>query len=205
MPTLLLIRHGHNEYLKRRRFAGRLPGVHLSTSGQEQAQRLAGDLAPLPITAIFSSPLERALETAQPLATAKGLVIKTDPGLNEIDVGKWTGRRIDGLRSTRKWKVLQHTPSCMTFPDGESICQAQERIVRALDEICKHHRAKEMIAIFFHADPIKLAVAHFVGLPLDHYQRLTINPCSVTILKIRSDSAILLGLNLKSPVCLIDN
>ena len=198
MPTLLLIRHGENDYLKKNKLPGRLPGIHLNARGHEQAAELARTLSRLPIKAIYSSPLERAIETAEPLAKSLGLGIQLRPDLTDTDVGLWEGRSWRVLGRTRLWKVLQKTPSKFQFPGGETFVQSQERVVHTLDAIASTH-ADELIAIVFHADPIKLAVAHYLGLTLDNFQRLTAHTGSVTILKVEGIAVKILASNLIPP------
>ena len=198
MSTLLLIRHGENDYLKKNRLPGHLPGIHLNERGREQAAELVRTLGQLPIKAIYSSPLERAVETAEPLAQTLGLGIQIRPPLTDVDPGLWTGRSWKDLRRTKDWKVIQHTPSQFQFPGGETFLQAQQRIVAALTAISTAHK-REMVAVVFHADPIKLAVAHYLGLPLDNFQRLTIHAGSVTVMEIGESTARLLASNLIPP------
>jgi probable phosphomutase (TIGR03848 family) len=198
MPTLLLIRHGENDYLAKNRMPGHIPGIHLNSRGQEQAAELARTLSRLPIKAIYSSPLERAVETAEPLAQTLGLGIQLLPSLTDTDVGEWEGRSWKVLSRTKLWKVIQQTPSQFQFPGGETFVQAQERVVRALDAIASTH-PDELISVVFHADPIKLAVAHYLGLSLDNFQRLTAHTGSVTILKMDGSAVKLLALNLIPP------
>ena len=198
MPTLLLIRHGENDYLKRNKIPGRLPGIHLNTRGRQQAAELARTLSPLPIKALYSSPLERAVETAEPLSQSLGLEIQLRPDLTDTDVGAWEGRSWKVLGRTRLWKVIQETPSQFQFPGGETFVQTQLRIVRTLDAIARAH-TDELIAVVFHADPIKMAVAHYLGLPLDNFQQLTAHTGSVTILKMDGSFVKLLALNLMPP------
>jgi probable phosphoglycerate mutase len=198
MPNLFLIRHGDNDYLAKNKLPGRIPGIHLNGRGQEQAAELARTLSRLPIKAIYSSPLERAVETAEPLAQSLGLGIQLRRDLTDTDVGEWAGRSWKVLSRTRLWKVIQQTPSQFQFPGGETFVQAQERVAHALDDIAKTH-GDELIAVVFHADPIKLAVAHYLGMPLDTFQRLMISTGSVTILKIDGSTVKLLALNLIPP------
>jgi probable phosphoglycerate mutase len=198
MPTLLLIRHGENDFLVKKKLPGRIPGIHLNGRGYEQAAELTRTLSRLPIKAVYSSPLERAVETAEPLAQSLGLGIQLHPDLTDIDVGDWEGRSWKALSRTRLWKVLRETPLQFQFPGGETFIQAQERVVRALDAIASA-QAVELIAVFFHADPIKLAVAHYINLSLDNFQRLTAHTGSVTILKMDGSANKLLALNLIPP------
>ena len=116
MPTLLLIRHGENDFVKQARLPGRLPGIHLNEHGQEQAAALAESLKNLPIRAIYASPLERAVETAEPLAQALGLPIQLRPGLLDTDVGEWQGLQFKKLRKLPLWKQVQQQPSRSALP-----------------------------------------------------------------------------------------
>ena len=179
MPILLLIRHGENDYTKTHKLAGRLPKVHLNEHGQKQAQALADALTGVPIKAIYSSPLERAMETAKPIAKSVGIKITKEKGLLETDVGDWQGKSLKRLYLLKHWKVVQRTPSRAHFPNGESFYECQTRIVGAIDSILSKHKPKDIIACVFHADPIKLAVAHYLGLPLDQFQRLGCDTGSV--------------------------
>lgn len=198
MPTLLLIRHGENGYLARNKLPGHRTGIHLNEHGRKQAAELDRCLNRLPVKAVYASPLERAVETAGPLASSLKLEVQLHPGLADIDVGVWTGRSWKVLNRTKNGKIIQDTPSQFRFPGGESFIQVQERVISALDSIVTAHE-HELVAVVFHADPIKLAVAHYLGLPLDHFQRLTVSPGSVTVLHIDGPSGRLLALNLVPP------
>jgi probable phosphoglycerate mutase len=200
MPLLLLIRHGENDYVKSGKMAGRIPGVRLNEKGRKQAQALAEALKDVPLKAIYSSPLERAMETTIPIAEARKLEIVQEPDLMDTDIGKWQGRSWKVLRLTKVWKVVQHAPSRFRFPEGESFAEAQTRYVSALERIVrKHNKPKDIVAVVFHADPIKLAVAHFLGMPLDHFQRLSCDTGSLTALHVNEMSAHLLKLNERPP------
>lgn len=200
MPTILLIRHGENDYVKQGKLAGRLPGVHLNETGRQQSQQLAERLAKAPLKALYASPLERALETAAPLAQALGLEVQIRPGLLETDIGAWTGEPLKALRRTRAWKTVQLAPSRFCFPQGETFAASQQRIVSELEALCQLHQPKDLIACVSHADPIKLAVAYYLGMPLDHFQRLSISPASITALQLGENSSTLLSLNSYSPL-----
>ena len=199
MTVLLLIRHGENDFTKRHKLAGHLPGVHLNERGQKQAQGLADALKDAPIKAIYSSPLERAVETAAPIAAATRLEVRVEAGLIETNVGAWQGRSLAVLRLTKYWKVIQNAPSRAQFPEGESFHGCQSRIVAALDGILRRHKANEIVACVFHADPIKLAVAHYIGLPLDQFQRLGCETGSMSALQIGEMGASLIKLNQRPP------
>lgn len=200
MPLLLLIRHGENDFVKTGKLSGRLPGVHLNENGQKQAQALAEGLKDLPIKAIYSSPLERALETAEPIANRHKLTTIQEPGLRDSDVGRWQGKSLKVLRLTKAWKIVQNAPSRFQFPGGESFIDLQTRIANSLENIIrKHNKPKHIIAVVFHADPIKLAVSHFLGLPLDHFQRLSCDTGSVSVLYVSEMDANLIKLNQRPP------
>jgi probable phosphomutase (TIGR03848 family) len=199
MPLLLLIRHGENDFTKKHKLAGYTPNVHLNERGQVQAQALADGLKEVPIKAIYSSPLERAVETATPIAAARGLEIQIEAGLLETNVGKWQGRSLAALRLQKAWKVVQSSPSRAQFPDGETFYECQTRIVVALDSISRKYKPQDIVACVFHADPIKLAVAHYIGLPLDHFQRLSCDTGSLTALYVSESGANLIKLNQRPP------
>src|SRR5512140_443782 len=174
MPLLLLIRHGENNFVKTGKLAGRLSGVHLNERGQKQAQALSEALKDVPIKAIYSSPLERAMQTAEPIAKTHALNIVQEPDLMDTHVGKWQGRSLKVLRLMKAWKIVQQAPSRFRFPEGETFAETQMRIVNVQELIIqKHNKPRDIIAIVFHAYPIKLAVSHFLGLSLDHFQRLS--------------------------------
>jgi probable phosphoglycerate mutase len=195
MPIIMLIRHGENDYVKKGRLAGRLPGVHLNKNGRKQAEAVAERLKSAPIKAVYSSPLERAMETAEPLANALSLEIRPRAGLIEVDFGEWQDQRLKGLGRTKLWKIVQLAPSRFRFPGGETFADAQYRMVKEIDTIAAQHEPKDLIALVTHSDPIKLAVAYYLGMPLDLFQRLSVAPASVTALMIGEMGAHLLTLN----------
>lgn len=200
MTLLLLIRHGENDFVKTGKMAGRLPGVHLNQRGQDQARALGEALKGVPLKAIYSSPLERAMETAAPIASARNLQIIQEPDVLEADLGKWQGKSWKVLRLTKVWKIVQNAPSRFRFPDGESFPEMQTRIASALEHIIqKHNKPQDIVAVVFHADPIKLAVSHFLGLPLDHFQRLGCDTGSLTALHAGDSGAHLMKLNQRPP------
>ena len=199
MPTLLLIRHGENDYVKEDRLPGRIPGIHLNEHGREQAAALAETLHKLPLRAIYASPLERAVETATPLAQALGLELQLRPGLLDTDVGEWQGLLFKDLRKLPLWKKVQTQPAEVRFPGGESFLELQERLVKEIDLIRLAHKPKDLVAVVFHCDPIKLVLAHYIGLPLNSFQKLGIAPGSVSVLMVGKSGAHLAALNLRPP------
>ncbi len=194
MTHLLLIRHGENEYTQKGKLAGWIKGVHLNETGQKQAQTLAARLSQAPIKAIYSSPLERARETAIPLAEAKKLTVEILDGLGEVRYGEWQGQSLKRLARTKLWRTVQGLPSAMQFPAGETFRSVQSRAVNAIEQIVKQH-PKDMVAAFSHGDVVKLVVAHYLGVPLDLFQRIMINTGSVTLLRLGRGHPTLVKLN----------
>jgi len=200
MPLLLLIRHGENNFVKTGKMAGRIPGVHLNERGQKHFQALGEALLGVPIKAVYASPLERAMETATPIAESHKLKIVQEPDLMDTDIGKWQGHSWKLLALKKEWKIVQHAPSRFRFPEGESFPECQLRIVNVLERIVQtHKKPQDVVAVVFHADPIKLAVAHFLGMSLDHFQRLGCDTGSVTALHVNEMGAHLLKLNQRPP------
>lgn len=138
--------------------------------------------------AVYASPLERAVETAQPIARALGCRVRTERGLLECDFGQWTGARLATLRRRRQWRAVQAQPSTFRFPGGESFAEMQARMTDAVDRLAARHSGECFVAVS-HADPIKAVVAATAGIPLDLFQRLVVSPCSVTAL-VRGEGAL---------------
>lgn len=193
MTVVYLIRHGLNDYVKQEKLAGWLPDIHLNDVGREQAARVAETLKSSKLQAVYSSPLERATETAEAIAAAQGLKVITLAGLGEVHIGRWEGLTLRAARRRKLWPTIQHTPSLARFPEGESFLEAQFRIIETLETVRSKHSG--VIACVSHADPIKLAVAHYVGMPIDSFQRLEIGPSSISELIINDRSARLIRLN----------
>ncbi len=175
---LLLVRHGQTPTTGTV-LPGRAPGLHLSDRGRVQAERVSERLTGLPVTSLYSSPLERALETGEPTAARTGLTVSKNAGLIECDFGEWTGAALAELAGLPAWQTVQHTPSAFRFPGGESFAQMQARMVETLETLCTAH-AGGVVVCFSHADPIKAAVAHALGTHLDLFQRIVISPGSVS-------------------------
>jgi probable phosphoglycerate mutase len=195
MPTFLLVRHGETDYNKKMLIAGRLPGIHLNKKGRQQAVALAERLSKTPIKAIYASPLERTLETAEPLAKALNLEIQPEPGLMETDCGEWSGQSIRKLRRLKIWRSVQQHPSLFTFPGGEAMSECQHRMVRVLESLRQKHSPKDLVACFSHSDPLKQLIAYYLGLPLDDFQRLSISTASISAMDISENGTQLITLN----------
>ena len=194
MPILLLIRHGDNDVFKTR-LAGRLPGVHLNADGLRQAQTLAEELADAPLKAIYSSPLERALETAAPLAAAHGLEVRVHTGLIEVDYGELQGRTYKQLKRLKVWQMLHKQPAAVQFPGGESLTNLLQRTARTLDELAAQYEDHQIIACITHGDVIRMAVTHSLGLGLEEFDRFQIATASITTLALGRGRPRLLNLN----------
>lgn len=182
MARLLLIRHAPTPETGTR-LTGRLPGVHLGEEGRLRAKAIADRLANARLAAIYSSPIERTWETAQIIAEPHGLTPVSDDGLLEVDYGKWSGRTLASLARLKSWRTVQLTPSRMVFPGGEGIAGAQRRAVEACERLASAH-GKRTIALVSHADMIKAVVSHYLGQPLDLFQRIAIAPASVSVIDI---------------------
>jgi probable phosphoglycerate mutase len=168
--------------------AGRTPGVHLNESGRQQAYTLAATLAAAPIKAIYSSPMERALETARPLAELKGLEVQQAQGLIEMDYGQWQGRTFKQLQRLKLWKLLMKDPAQVRFPVGESIFEAQERAHLELEKIAAGLAEKDLVACFTHGDIIRLVAAYYLEMPLHAYHRLSAQTASISILNLDKEN-----------------
>jgi probable phosphomutase (TIGR03848 family) len=174
--------------------SGRRPGIDLSEKGRAQADGAATRLAGLPVKAVYSSPLERCHQTAEAVAARHGLPVTDVAGLAEADYGEWTGQKIEDLRQSDLWKLVQVAPSAVRFPAGESVREMQARIITAIEEVVAAHPGEVVVAVS-HADPIKAAVAHFTGIHLDLFQRLFVAPASCTVLRFGPMGAALVKLN----------
>lgn len=179
---VLLVRHGTTPTTGTL-LPGRASGLHLADSGRAQAQQVAERLlerhATVPLDALLSSPLERALETATPTSQRTGLAVQRDELLLECDVGDWTGMKLADLARLPEWRTVQSSPSQFTFPGGESFTAMQERMVALVERLRTEHPGGA-VACFSHADPIRSLLAHALGGGLDSMQRLSISPASVS-------------------------
>ncbi len=203
MTTLVLVRHATTASTGKR-LGGWTPGVHLDDRGRDQAEAAARRLAEVPIAAVYASPLERTQETARILARPHGLRVRTRRGIGEVDFGQWTDRPLGQLRRRKAWEVVQHTPSRVTFPGGESIRAAQARAVDTLEGLTAQHR-DEAVIVVSHADIIKAAVAHFLAMPLDAFQRLAVSPASVSVIHLPDGAApVLSRFNDTGPIAIPD-
>lgn len=193
--TVLLVRHGVTSTTGVV-LPGRAAGLHLSERGVAQAHEAArriAELAKKPV-ALYVSPLERARETAVPIATALRLRAKIDRGLLECDFGHWTGKKLNVLVKKPEWRGVQHAPSTFRFPGGESFTEMQLRIWTTLERLAAAHRNKTIVVVS-HADPIKAAVTYAQGVPLDLFQRTVISTCSISAIGFTSSTPVVLTVN----------
>nr|WP_295829255.1 histidine phosphatase family protein [uncultured Azospirillum sp.] len=185
METIfILIRHGSHDRLGSV-LCGRMPGVTLSAQGRAEADLLADRLSGQRLTAVLSSPLERAIETATPIAERQGLSPTIEPALNELDLGAWSGKRFEELHGDPAWdlwnRARSHGRPTPGESPGESMTEAQTRIASLLDRLRRAHPGGTL-ALVSHGDIIKAALAHAMGLPLDFYGRFEISPASRSVL-----------------------
>lgn len=193
MSIFLLIRHGSNDFIGKA-LAGRLPGVHLNLDGRKQAEDLVERLASVTISLLCSSPLERAQETAMPLAKRLGLNLLLFEELSEINYGDWTGHELAELAGNPKWKQFNFFRNGTRIPNGELITEVQCRMVNIMEKL-REQFPKGTIAVFSHGDPIKSAIAYYAGIPLDFLMRIDISPASVTGILVNNCGPRLLFLN----------
>ena len=192
--TVLLVRHGQTPTTGRV-LPGRAAGLHLSDEGRQLAEAAARRIARLKrVAAVYASPLERARETAMPIARTRGLALRIDRGLLELDVGRWTGSRLDALSKRPEWSTVQRYPSGFRFPDGESFLEMQTRMTETLARLVARYRGGVVVAVS-HADPIKAALAQALGMHLDLFQRLAISPASITTIAYGAGPPTVLGVN----------
>lgn len=187
MATLILLRHARSTANGSGTLAGRSPGVGLDESGRAQAAGLAERLGELPVAEFVVSPLQRCAETVSDVAAARELTPVVEPRLTEVDYGDWTGRAVKELAEESLWKVVQQHPSAAVFPGGEGLAQVQARAVAAVREhdarITEQYGPNALWVACSHGDVIKSIVADAVGTHLDAFQRIVVDPCSVSVVR----------------------
>jgi probable phosphoglycerate mutase len=182
MTHILLIRHAVNDFVKSGKLAGWTPEVHLNDEGKTQAEALGQRLAEAPIKHLYSSPLERTIETAEAIRQHHPhLNINHIAGIGEVGYGEWEGQEIARLTKTKMWPMVQECPSRAYFPSGESMREVQMRAVNAMESLVMAH-PRDTVAVVSHADLIKMVLAHYLGMHLDHFQRIVISPASISSL-----------------------
>lgn len=195
MTTILLIRHAVNDFVKTGKLAGRMAGVHLNDEGLAQAEALGARLAEAPLSRIYSSPMERTMETAAAIVKHHPqLTVEAHPQITEVEYGSWQDKAISELAKRKMWAVVQEYPSRARFPNGETMRGVQTRIVDAIEALARVH-PEQMIALVFHADLIKMALAHYLGMHLDVFQRIVISPASISTLHLSHSRPFIIGMN----------
>jgi probable phosphoglycerate mutase len=191
--SILLVRHAHTDAIGRL-LAGRSAGVPLSVTGRAQADRLGRALASLPLAAIYTSPLERAVDTARAIARHQPVPIHEDAGLQEVDFGEWTGLTFDELAADERWRRFNAERATAAVPGGERASEVQQRVMEAIRRVGARHPDRTIVCVS-HADVIRAAVLHIAGTSLDLYDRFEISPASVTALSLAGERLRLLYVN----------
>jgi probable phosphomutase (TIGR03848 family) len=199
VTLVLLIRHAHSIANGSGILAGRTEGIGLSPSGKKQARDLARRLGEIPIKSLRSSPLERCGETISPWLQKLSdinprLIVQIDEDLSEVDYGDWTGRKLRALSKELLWKKVQEKPSRVTFPNGESLSDMQARAMKAVKRGLDK-RGKGHVVLVSHGDVLKAIIASALNLHLDEFQRIVIDPASVSILDYSSSKPRLILMN----------
>jgi probable phosphomutase (TIGR03848 family) len=201
VPTVILVRHGRSTANATGVLAGRLPGVHLDDAGVKQASAVGERLAGVRLAAAVTSPLERCRETAREITSrqAEPLRAGTDKQLSECDYGDWQGRALKELAREKLWKTVQAQPSAATFPGGESMRAMQDRAVAAVRRhdarVAAEHGPDAVWLAVSHGDVIKSILADALGTHLDLFQRIHVDPASVSIVRYTESRPFVIGTN----------
>lgn len=201
MPTVLLVRHGRTEANASGVLAGWTPGITLDDAGQEQARDLASRMAGLPITRVVTSPLTRCVQTAEAVADSVGTSVVADERLAEARYGDWTGQPLAGLARSALWRVVQNRPSAAVFPgaDGEALADVAHRAVQAVREhdadVATESGDAGLWMAVSHGDVIKAVLADALGAHLDLFQRIVVDPCSVSIIRYTAQRPFVVRMN----------
>lgn len=193
MVQIILIRHALTDSVGKR-LSGRMAGIALNEDGKKQAHQLAKRMEGYPIDLIYSSPLQRAHETALHLAQSKGLEVIVSDDFMEIDFGKWTNKTFEELRNDTTFDLFNKFRSNTRCPEGELMTEAQLRIVKGIEKICTTH-PQSTVAVVSHSDVIKSALMFYAGMHPDMFQRIEISPASVSIIKIFPETATITLMN----------
>ena len=193
MTEFLLIRHAAADHLGRA-LAGRAPGLHLNDAGREQARRLADALVATPLAAVYTSPLERSRETAAEVAARHGVEPRITEAFHEVDFGEWTGLSMEELDGRDDWREWNESRGTARPPGGESMAEVVERTLAGVAEMAARHEG-ERVAVVSHCDVIRPLLAHYLGFPIDRFDRLEIDPASVSAVEVHGWGARVLGIN----------
>ncbi|HYZ46646.1 MAG TPA: MSMEG_4193 family putative phosphomutase [Actinomycetota bacterium] len=182
MTAFYFVRHGVTSHTGHR-LSGWMPGIHLTDEGRAQAEAAADTLARVPFKAIFSSPIERTMETAQAIAARHRLEVEVTDALGEVRYGRWTDRSFKALARTKLWTTVQRFPSGARFPDGETVRAVQARAVEEIERL-RLEFPRKVLCCVSHADVIKLVAAHYLGVHIDLFQRIDVGPASITVISV---------------------
>ena len=180
MTTFIVLRHAQSTANERGLLAGQLPGIHLSATGVDESEAIKETLAKVTIDRVISSPLERCLQTIEPLVAAKKMKIATDDRLIEMNYGKWSGKKLSFLSVRPLWRKIQSSPSDVTFPDGESFVNMASRVGSLIEELHRKY-PKESLLLVTHGDICKFIATYFLKLPLNDLQKFLVKPASLSI------------------------
>lgn len=199
MATVVLLRHARSTANGSGVLAGRSPGVELDETGRKQAAALVDRLAQVPLADIVCSPLLRCRQTVAPLAEARALTPVTEDSLSEVDYGEWTGRELKTLVQEKLWSVVQQHPSAAVFPEGEGLANVQTRAVAAVRahdaRITAAHGPRAVWLLCSHGDVLKAIIADALGQHLDSFQRIVVNPASVSVVQYTETRPFVLRVN----------
>ncbi|MBA1154760.1 histidine phosphatase family protein [Microvirga mediterraneensis] len=191
--TFFLVRHAAHDWVGTV-LCGRMPGVHLGAAGKAQAERLAQRFLNERVDAIYTSPLERASETAQPIASRLERSLQICDAISEVEFGRWTGMSFESLSRDPLWSSWNASRSTNRAPDGETMLEAQGRIVGAMEQMRNRYAGRALILVS-HSDVIKAAILHYLGMPVDAYDRIEVEPASISTLVVGDWGSKLLRLN----------
>jgi probable phosphoglycerate mutase len=191
--TVLLIRHGMTDAVGKY-LAGRAPGLHLNDEGRRQVERLVPRISHVPIRAVVSSPLERTVETAEPIARDHRLPVELEPDLTEIDYGDWTGATVDDLVRNERWPRFNANRELVAPPGGELLSEVQSRAVGALSRMERRYGSGP-IAVCSHGDVIRAVLLFALGMPLGLVERLQVSPARISVVSFQEDAPVVLQVN----------
>jgi probable phosphomutase (TIGR03848 family) len=188
LASIILVRHSRSTANTAGVLAGQAPGISLDEVGQTQAQGLITRIGDVAISRTISSPLQRCIETISPWHQSHGKsAIEIDNNFIESNYGSWTGQNLSDLAKEPLWKEVQKQPSKVTFPNGESFQEMFSRVSEGLDKVIENLGDEDNVIIVSHGDIIKLAIAKVLDLPIDNFQKLVIDPASISIVKVEKD------------------
>jgi probable phosphoglycerate mutase len=200
MTTFLLVRHGVTDAVGKL-LAGRTPGWHLNKTGIKQAQRLAHALSKAAISGIYTSPLERTIETAEVIGAPHGIAPSVREELGELGFGRWEGQTFEELNCDPEWRRFNTTRTEVRPPGGELMIEAQARMVSEIERLHDLHR-DGVVVVVSHGDPLRALIAHYLLIPLDYFHQFEISPGSVSMLRVSETERVVFGVNYTGEISL---